>query len=122
MFDTRTRLFFFACLKDAARAGATLKSVAPAPGSDQQKNQLRLQRLRNTVSDYANITLHCVGVVYDHVDTVSALSTTTVRRHTFFENISAKIKNVVKPSLPVHLGPRWLFEQKKVSKNLRLSL
>ena len=37
MFDTRTRLFFFACLKDAA--GAALKNVAPAPapGSDQQK-------------------------------------------------------------------------------------
>ena len=44
MFDTRTKLFFFACLKDAA--GAILKSAAPAPGSDQQKNWLRLQRLR----------------------------------------------------------------------------
>ena len=43
MFDTRTRLFFFACLKDAA--GAALKNAAPAPGSDQQKNRLRL---RNT--------------------------------------------------------------------------
>ena len=47
MFDTRTRLLFFACLKDAA----------PAPGSDQQKNRLRCRpksgssrrlRLRNT--------------------------------------------------------------------------
>ena len=47
---------FFACLKDAA--GAALKSAAPAPGSDQQKNLLRLRsrpksggsssRLRNT--------------------------------------------------------------------------
>ena len=41
MFDTRTRLFFFACLNDAA--GAALKSAAPAPGSDQQKNRLRLR-------------------------------------------------------------------------------
>ena len=40
MFDTRTRLLFFACLKDAA--GAALKNAAPAPGSDQQKNRLRL--------------------------------------------------------------------------------
>ena len=31
MFDTRTRLFFFAYLKDAAGAGAALKNVAPAP-------------------------------------------------------------------------------------------
>ena len=31
MFDTRTRLFFLACLKDAA--GAALKNAAPAPGS-----------------------------------------------------------------------------------------
>ena len=30
MFDTRTRLFFFACLKDAAGAGAALKSAAQA--------------------------------------------------------------------------------------------
>ena len=29
MFDTRTRLFFFACLKYAA--GAALKNAAPAP-------------------------------------------------------------------------------------------
>ena len=43
MFDTRTRLLFFACLKDAA--GAALKNAAPAPGSNQQKNWLRL---RNT--------------------------------------------------------------------------
>ena len=35
MFDTRTRLLFFACLKDAA--GAALKNAAPAPGSDQKK-------------------------------------------------------------------------------------
>ena len=42
MFDTRTRLFFLACLEDAAGAGTALKSAAPAPGSDQQKNQLRL--------------------------------------------------------------------------------
>ena len=35
MFDTRTRLLFFACLKDAA--GAALKNAAPAPGSDLQK-------------------------------------------------------------------------------------
>ena len=39
MFDTRTRLLFFACLKDAA--GAALKNAAPAPGSDQQKNRLQ---------------------------------------------------------------------------------
>ena len=43
MFDTRTRLFFFACLRDAAGAGATLKNAAPAPGSDQEKNRLQLQ-------------------------------------------------------------------------------
>ena len=47
MFDTRTRLFFFACLKDAV--GASLKSAAPAPGSDQQKNWLQL---RNTAILY----------------------------------------------------------------------
>ena len=41
MFDARTRLFFLACLEDAA--GAALKSAAPAPGSDQQKNRLRLR-------------------------------------------------------------------------------
>ena len=35
MFDTRTRLFFVACLNDAA--GAALKNAAPAPGSDQKK-------------------------------------------------------------------------------------
>ena len=35
MFDTRTRLFSFTCLKDAA--GAALKNAAPAPGSDQKK-------------------------------------------------------------------------------------
>ena len=39
MFDARTKLFF-ACLKDAD--GAALKSAALAPGSDQQKNRLRL--------------------------------------------------------------------------------
>ena len=33
MFDTRRRLFFFACLKDAA--GAALKKLAP--GSDKKK-------------------------------------------------------------------------------------
>ena len=42
MFDTRTSLFFFACLKDAARAGAAFKNAAPSPGSGQQKNRLRL--------------------------------------------------------------------------------
>ena len=62
MFDTRTSLFFFACLKDAA--GAALKNAAPATGSDQQKNRLRLWsplksggsgsrlRLRNTAGIY----------------------------------------------------------------------
>ena len=35
MFDKRTRLFFFACLKDAG--GAALKNEAPAPGSDRKK-------------------------------------------------------------------------------------
>ena len=35
MFDTRTRLFFFACLKDAA--GAALKKAALSPGSEQKK-------------------------------------------------------------------------------------
>ena len=61
MFDTRTMLFFFACLKYAAGAGAALKSAAPAPapGSDPKKNRLWLRtrpksggsrrlRLRNT--------------------------------------------------------------------------
>ena len=56
MFDTRTRLFFLACLKDEAGDGAALKKVAPAPGSDQKKkNRLQL-RLRNTASD--NIDLN----------------------------------------------------------------
>ena len=41
MLDTRTRLLFFACLKDAARAA--IKNAAPAPDSDLQKNWLRLQ-------------------------------------------------------------------------------
>ena len=52
MFDTRTRLFFFACLKDAAGAGAALKSAALAPGSNQQKNWLQRLRLCNTVYDF----------------------------------------------------------------------
>ena len=39
MFDTRTRLLFFICLKDATGARATLKKVAPTPGSEQQKNK-----------------------------------------------------------------------------------
>ena len=39
-------LFFFACLKYAAGAGAgaALKIAAPAPGSAPQKNWLRLWR------------------------------------------------------------------------------
>ena len=37
MFDTRTMLFFFACLKYAAGAGAALRIKAPAPGSDPKK-------------------------------------------------------------------------------------
>ena len=41
IFDTRTRISFFACLKDADRAA--LKNAAPAPGSDQQKNRIRLR-------------------------------------------------------------------------------
>ena len=59
MFDTRTRLFF-AWLKDAA--GAALTNAAPAPGSNLQKNRLRLRsrpksggsrRLRNTGTMYS---------------------------------------------------------------------
>ena len=51
MFETRTRLLFLACLKDAA--GAALKNAAPAPSDDQQKStpspEPPLQsRLRNT--------------------------------------------------------------------------
>ena len=38
MFDARTGLIFFAFLKNAA--GAALKNVAPAPGSEQTKNRL----------------------------------------------------------------------------------
>ena len=60
MFDARTRLLFFACLKDAA--GVALKNAAAAPGSDLQKIQLRLRsrpksggsrrlRLRNTAKN-----------------------------------------------------------------------
>ena len=50
MFDTRTRLFFLACLEDAAGAALKSAAAAPAPGSDQQKNWLRL---RNTgITDY----------------------------------------------------------------------
>ena len=51
-YHTRTKLFFFACLKDAAGAGAALKNAAPAPGSDQKKNLLRL---RNTAFSYIRI-------------------------------------------------------------------
>ena len=40
MFCHQTRLSFFACQKDAA--GAALKKAAPAQGSGQQKNRLRL--------------------------------------------------------------------------------
>ena len=47
MFDTRTRLSFFACQKDAA--GAALKNAALAPGSAQQKNRLRLRNTANCV-------------------------------------------------------------------------
>ena len=62
MFDARIRLSFFACLKDAA--GKALKNAAQAPGSDQQKNRLRLRpksggcrrlRLRNTVNLFSGI-------------------------------------------------------------------
>ena len=55
MFDTRTKLFFFACLKDAA--GAALKSAAPAPGSDQQKNRLRLRPKSGGSSGSGSATL-----------------------------------------------------------------
>ena len=56
MFDTRTRPLFFACLKDAAGAGAALKNAAPVPGSDQQKWRLRL---RNTgCNDSIGLTCH----------------------------------------------------------------
>ena len=48
MFDTRTRLFFFACLKDVA--GAALKKAAPAPGSDPKKIGSRRLWLRNTAT------------------------------------------------------------------------
>ena len=50
MFDTRTRLFFFACLKDAAGAGAALKSTALAPGSDRQKHVPEIKTLSTLVS------------------------------------------------------------------------
>ena len=40
MFCNNTRLSFFACQKDAA--GAALKKAAPALGSGQIKNRLRL--------------------------------------------------------------------------------
>ena len=46
-FVTTAKLSFFACQKDASGAGAALKNAAPALGSGQQKNQLRLQP-RNT--------------------------------------------------------------------------
>ena len=55
MFETRTMFFSFACLKDAAGAGAVLKSAAPAPGSDQKKIGSG-SRLRNTA-------LNCVGFI-----------------------------------------------------------
>ena len=55
MFDTRTRLFFFACLKDAA--GAALKSAAPTPGSDQQKNRLRRRPKSASSSGSGSATL-----------------------------------------------------------------
>ena len=42
MFCNNTRLSFFAGQKDAARAGAALKKVAPALGSGQIRNRLRL--------------------------------------------------------------------------------
>ena len=45
MFDTRTRLFFFACLEDAAGVGAALKSAAPAPSSGQQKISSSQQKI-----------------------------------------------------------------------------
>ena len=48
-YRTRTKLFFFACLKDAAGAGA---AFFRAPGSDQKKNLLRL---RNTAFSYIRI-------------------------------------------------------------------
>ena len=48
MFDTRTRLLFFACRKDAAGAGATLKSAAPT-----SKKIGSGSRLRYTAYKYA---------------------------------------------------------------------
>ena len=41
MFESRTSLLFFSCLKVVA--GAALKNAAPAPSSDQQKNPIRIQ-------------------------------------------------------------------------------
>ena len=55
--DTRTRLLFFSCLKDTAGARAALKNTAPAPGSDQQKNRLRLRNTANTVLSANNFLL-----------------------------------------------------------------
>ena len=62
MFCHNTRLSFFACQKDAA--GAALKKAAPALGSGQHKNQLRLhpkssgsRRLRNTDWKAGKITI-----------------------------------------------------------------
>ena len=43
MFDTRTRLFFFACLKDATGAGAALKCAAPAPTSKKISSRAALE-------------------------------------------------------------------------------
>ena len=57
MFCNNTRLFFFACQKDAAGARPALKKAAPSLGSGQIKNRLRLHpnsggfrrlQLRNT--------------------------------------------------------------------------
>ena len=59
MFDTRTRLFFFACLKDAA--GAALKNAAPAPGSDPKKNRLRL---RNTGYKSNKKSVYRIRILY----------------------------------------------------------
>ena len=40
-----------------------------------------------------------------------------LRGHTFFANIFAKKKNFAKLFLPVHMGPRWSFLNKKCRKS-----
>ena len=67
-FDTRTRLFFFTCLKDAPGAGAALKSGPPAPSCDQPKKRLRLQSSPKSAGSSVSGSATLTNTVISYLD------------------------------------------------------